>query len=309
VSPDATPWNLAAPRPVGPVGCPACRRPAALTAAGFLCACGAKQHPGEPIAPLIGELATAQAEAAYAHDALRAQPRIGVAVLLRAGPRLLVGLRRGENGGGTWSVPSGHVERGETPLACAARELAEETGIAGVELSMLLAVRDVYMSTYDGGHPTWPDYVTLWAVGEVASGTEARVLEPEKCERWAWVTREEMPAPLFRCFATLLASGVDPWSVLVVDTRRCCVMISCMGAWEIDDERMRSYVVQVLEEKRDIYRRQADRSRDAMAKSAIRATRSDEKECVAFSDRQAAHFQQAIDLLTAAAMPPKDEPR
>lgn len=213
MSPDATPWHAYIPNPTGPVVCPACRRPAARTAAGHLCTCGAKQHPGEPIAPLIGELAEAQADAAHQSDALRALPRIGVAVLLRSGPRLLVGLRRGEYGGGEWSVPGGKLERGESPVYCAARELYEETGIALGTMQMLRGAAGALVATYDGGHATWPDYVTLWAVGEIAEPVKARALEPEKCECWAWVTREEMPAPLFRCFASLLASGVDPWSV------------------------------------------------------------------------------------------------
>lgn len=253
---DATLWYLAEPHPTGPVVCPACRRPAARTAQGYLCVCGAKQYPGEPIAPLIGELAEAQAEATRRRDARRArtrgleaghtgqpasanpypaaplrrhwlighrlgsaereraalaaQPRVGVGVLLRAGGCLLMGLRRGPAGGGSWSVPSGHLERGETPLACAARELREETGIAGVELAML--TRGALVATYDGGHATWPDFVTLWAVGVVAPGTEALVLEPEKCAEWRWIMREEAPRPLFRCFASLLAAGVDPWA-------------------------------------------------------------------------------------------------
>lgn len=210
-SPDATPWNASTPNPTGPMRCPACGQPAALTAHGYLCVCGAKQYPGEAIAPLIGELAEAQAEATRTRNALAAQPRVGVGVLLRAGERLLMGLRRGPAGGGSWSVPSGHLERGETPMACAARELAEETGIADVSLAMLTGRGGAIVATYDGGHLQWPDFVTLWAVGEVAPGTEARVLEPEKCAAWRWVERDEMPAPLFRCFATLLASGVDPW--------------------------------------------------------------------------------------------------
>lgn len=218
MSPDATPWHAHTPNPTGPVRCPACRRPAAHTAQGYLCVCGAKEHAGEPIASLIGELAAAQADAAHAHDASRSLPRIGVAVLLRSQGRLLVGLRRGEYGGGSWSVPGGKLERAETPLACAVRELREETGIAGVALRMLAlsdaAERGIALvSTYDGGHATWPDYVTLWAVGEVDELVHACVLEPKKCAEWRWVTREEMPAPLFRCCATLLASGVDPWGV------------------------------------------------------------------------------------------------
>jgi 8-oxo-dGTP diphosphatase len=191
--------------------CPACHRPAANTPVGHLCACGAKEHPGETISPLLAELAAAQADATYAAEALAAAPRIGVAVLLRSQGRLLVGLRRGPYGGGSWSVPGGKLERGETPLACAVRELREETGIEDVALRML--GDGAAASTYDGGHATWPDYVTLWAVGEVDAPLPAAVLEPEKCAEWRWVTREELPAPLFRCFATLLRCGVDPWCV------------------------------------------------------------------------------------------------
>jgi 8-oxo-dGTP diphosphatase len=211
VTTDARPWHLAEPRPIGPAVCPACRRPAARTAQGYLCTCGAKEYPHEPIAPLLGDLAEAQADAANLRDALAAQPRIGVAALLRADDRLLMGLRRGPNGGGSWSVPSGKLERGETPIACAVRELREETGISGVPLRMLGT--GAHVATYDGGHATWPDFVTLWAVGSVATCVDARVLEPEKCVTWRWVTREEIPAPLFRCFASLLAAGVDPWAV------------------------------------------------------------------------------------------------
>jgi 8-oxo-dGTP pyrophosphatase MutT (NUDIX family) len=127
-----------------------------------------------------------------------------------------VGQRRGPYGDGEWSVPGGKLERGETALACAVRELGEETGIAGVELRMIEAGgrghgTGAHVATYDGGHATWPDYVTLWAVGDVAAPLPAAVLEPAKCNEWRWCTREEMPAPLFRCFATLLRCGVDPW--------------------------------------------------------------------------------------------------
>ncbi len=61
----------------------------------------------------------------------------GAVIRDRAGRLLLV--RRGrEPGAGRWSLPGGRVEPGETPAAAAAREVAEETGLA-VEIGELLA--------------------------------------------------------------------------------------------------------------------------------------------------------------------------
>ena len=61
----------------------------------------------------------------------RAQPRAaGVVVFRRTerGPYFLL-LRAYNN----WDFPKGLVEPGEDPLACARRELKEETGLAGVD--------------------------------------------------------------------------------------------------------------------------------------------------------------------------------
>jgi len=44
--------------------------------------------------------------------------------------RVLLGLRRqGRDGAGSWALPSGHMEPGETPAETAQRELLEETGV------------------------------------------------------------------------------------------------------------------------------------------------------------------------------------
>ncbi len=51
-----------------------------------------------------------------------------IAVVIRAGQVLLV-RRRKEPDAGKWGFPGGHVEPGETALAAAARELAEETSV------------------------------------------------------------------------------------------------------------------------------------------------------------------------------------
>jgi 8-oxo-dGTP diphosphatase len=57
------------------------------------------------------------------------RPRVGVGVIVTKGNRVLLLERKGVHGQGTWSTPGGHLEYGESPEACAARETLEETGV------------------------------------------------------------------------------------------------------------------------------------------------------------------------------------
>ena len=61
--------------------------------------------------------------------------RVGVAIVLDDKGRVLVNHRPDEGYyGGWWEWPGGKCERGETPKACARRELREEIGIAVGEM-------------------------------------------------------------------------------------------------------------------------------------------------------------------------------
>jgi 8-oxo-dGTP diphosphatase len=113
---------------------------------------------------------------------------LGVGVVVRDGAAWLLGLRKSAWGRDTWAFPGGKVEPGEDPLAAAARELREETG---------LELTDARAAGWASG---WLEagrvrHVTLF-VEASATGTPV-VAEPDKCECWAWFTKDSLPADLF----------------------------------------------------------------------------------------------------------------
>ncbi len=130
------------------------------------------------------------------------ETRVGVGVLVVRDGRVLLGLRRGSHGAGTWAPPGGHLESDETVEQCARREAEEETGLAlGTVSRGPYAVNDF---------PEIPArYVTLLVLADGAEG-EPRVMEPAKCERWAWFAWDALPEPLFAPLASLVRGGWRP---------------------------------------------------------------------------------------------------
>ena len=116
-----------------------------------------------------------------------------------------MGKRQGSHGEGTWSFPGGHLEAGESVIACARRELFEEAGIA-VPLSSfrkLTFTNDIFRS--EGKH-----YVTLYVEADAWHGMPApEIREPEKCAGWAWF--ESPPSPLFLPIQNLILDGFPIW--------------------------------------------------------------------------------------------------
>ena len=117
------------------------------------------------------------------------RPQVGVGVFVKREGKILVGKRRGSHGAGTWALPGGHLEPGESFEACCKREVLEETGLTIKNISPLVFTNDIF---HDEGH----HYITLFFKGEYESG-EPFVAEPRQCEEWRWVSLNHIPQPIF----------------------------------------------------------------------------------------------------------------
>lgn len=117
------------------------------------------------------------------------RPIVGAGVLVVSDDAVLLGLRRGSHGAGTWSPPGGHLEYGEDPVACVRREALEEAGISLGACAFVGVTNDIFAA--EGKH-----YVTLFYASTLAGGTPT-VLEPEKCEAWQFWPWAGLPDNLF----------------------------------------------------------------------------------------------------------------
>ena len=117
------------------------------------------------------------------------RPIVGVGVLIFRDGNVLLGLRRGSHGTGTWSPPGGHLEYGEEPAACVVREALEETGLELPGVEFVGITSDVF--EVERRH-----YVTLFYRADRSSG-EPAVLEPDKCDAWQWWPWDALPDDLF----------------------------------------------------------------------------------------------------------------
>ncbi|KAI1414981.1 NUDIX hydrolase domain-like protein [Hypoxylon sp. FL1857] len=114
-------------------------------------------------------------------------PRVGVAALIRnAEGKFVFGRRKGSHGAGTWQFPGGHLEMGESLLACAERETLEETGLKVKGQKVVAVTNDVF-------DPETKHYITIFvACRRENENDQPELLEPEKCESWHWIGWDEI---------------------------------------------------------------------------------------------------------------------
>ncbi|KAF9180048.1 Nudix hydrolase 15, mitochondrial [Haplosporangium sp. Z 767] len=113
--------------------------------------------------------------------------QVGVGVLIMNKHRVLVGKRIGSHGADTWQLAGGHLEFGETFEECAIREALEETGLTLDPASAkFVTANNNIMPSID------KHYVTVFVSANVVGSNVAKVMEPLKCEKWEWITQEQL---------------------------------------------------------------------------------------------------------------------
>jgi 8-oxo-dGTP diphosphatase len=115
--------------------------------------------------------------------------RVGIAVFVFKDGKFLVQKRQGSHGEGSWALPGGHLEFGESFEDTTRREVKEESNLNIENVRFGGVTNDHFVD--DHKH-----YVTIWMLSDWESG-EVRNMEPNKCTAQSWHTFDDLPEPLF----------------------------------------------------------------------------------------------------------------
>jgi len=155
----------------------------------------ARWHPVVDV--LSGRVPTVRlvTEALADHETFRLQRPAAYAVVRRGEAVLLTRISATGYHTGSWTLPGGGIDHGESPHEAVAREVREETGL-DVEVGELLGVHDVRFSgTAPNGR--FEDFhgIHLLFAAEPAGGAEPRVVEQDgTTDAVAWVPVADIDA-------------------------------------------------------------------------------------------------------------------
>lgn len=108
---------------------------------------------------------------------------VGANVIERGGAILVVQEGKAEVDG-QWNLPSGRMEAGETPVACARREAREEIGLE--------VTPDALVGVYLDRSPVVEGDVLVFVFHSLLEGGSPRVPEGDSVVDCAWVTPENL---------------------------------------------------------------------------------------------------------------------
>ncbi len=114
-------------------------------------------------------------------------PRTVVGVLVFKDGKVLLGKRLSGDGAQEYAGPGGKLKFGETFEECAARKVAEETGMQVKNVRVISLLNALH---WEGAH-----YIDIEATADWESG-EPVVTEESSMESWEWYETNNLPNPL-----------------------------------------------------------------------------------------------------------------
>ena len=120
---------------------------------------------------------------------------VGFGVMVLRGSKILLGKRHEDpekassllNGAGTWTMPGGKLDFGETFEEGAKREALEETGLSLGNVEVVCVSNDMVETAH---------FVTIGLISENVVG-KPEVMEPDEITEWQWFDMDNLPQPLY----------------------------------------------------------------------------------------------------------------
>jgi len=120
---------------------------------------------------------------------------VGVGVMILKDGKVLLGKRHVDpkkadselSGEGTWTMPGGKLDYGETLEEGVKREVLEETEIALGDIEVMCLNQDMNEKAH---------FITIGFIAEITD-QEPKVMEPDEITEWGWFDLDTLPSPLF----------------------------------------------------------------------------------------------------------------
>jgi len=120
---------------------------------------------------------------------------VGVGVMLMKEGKILLGRRHADpekadselHGEGTWTMPGGKLEYGESFEQGAKRETYEETGLQLDNIQVICVSNDKNEHAH---------FVTIGLFSDKFDG-EPKVMEPDEIVEWKWFSLDDLPSPIY----------------------------------------------------------------------------------------------------------------
>ncbi len=119
---------------------------------------------------------------------MRSKFHVGINIFVVKNDKLLLGKRGSVYGAGTWGLPGGHLEYGESMKKAAARELKEETGLKANKFTFVNIINDLH----NGQH-----YLEVGFLAEDIANNNPTLKEPENCVEWRYFDLNSLPEEIF----------------------------------------------------------------------------------------------------------------